>query len=53
VASLPEVQQFLVDLERGRARPIPRDGASSNFYSYPGISDCVRFRRRVRAVAAG
>ncbi len=53
VASLPEVQQFLVDLEQGRARPIPREGAESNFYTYPGLSDYLRFRKRLRTVAAG
>jgi methionyl-tRNA formyltransferase len=46
--SLPEVERFLAELERGEARPISRDGATPGMYTYPGLSDLVRQRVRLR-----
>jgi hypothetical protein len=48
VASLPEVDEFLRQLEEGHARPIRRADARPRYYSYPGISDLLRQRWRVR-----
>lgn len=48
LASLPTVERFMADLERGSARPIERPDAVPGYYSYPGISDYVRQRLRVR-----
>jgi hypothetical protein len=50
--SLPEVERFLAELEAGRARPIERPGASARTFTYPGITDFVRQRRRVRSLAS-
>ena len=46
--SLPAVERFLGELERGEARPIDRSGAESRMYTYPGLSDLVRQRLRLR-----
>lgn len=46
--SLPEVERFLGELEAGAATPIEREGAASAMYTYPGLSDLVRQRRRLR-----
>ena len=46
--SLPAVEQFLKDLEAGTARPIERPDAESGYYTYPGFSDWLRQRRRLR-----
>ncbi len=51
--SLPAVERFLGELERGEARPIDRDGAESRMYTYPGLSDLVRQRLRLRRRARG
>lgn len=45
--SLPAVERFLGDLEAGSARPIERPGATGGMYTYPGLSDLVRQRRRL------
>lgn len=45
--SLPAVERFLGALEAGRARPIERPGAAGRMYTYPGLSDLVRQRRRL------
>jgi hypothetical protein len=50
--SLPEVETFLRELEAGTARPIDRTGARSASYTYPGLSDLVRQRRRLRRAAS-
>lgn len=47
-ASLPGVEKFLKDLEDGTARPIDRSDAKQSYYSYPGITDYIRQRWRVR-----
>lgn len=49
--SLPGVERFLAELERGEARPIDRAGAESRMYTYPGLSDLVRQRLRLRRAA--
>jgi methionyl-tRNA formyltransferase len=49
--SLPEVERFLGELERGEASPIDRAGAEPGMYTYPGLSDLVRQRLRVRRAA--
>jgi hypothetical protein len=48
--SLPDVERFLAELEAGTAVPLDRNGAPSNYYSYPGLTDLVRLRRRLRSV---
>ncbi len=49
--SLPEVERFLAELERGAARPIDRAGAEPRMYTYPGLSDLIRQRVRLRRAA--
>jgi hypothetical protein len=49
--SLPAVATFLAALEVGTARPLERAGESS-YYSYPGLTDLVRQRWRLRRAAA-
>jgi hypothetical protein len=46
--SLPEVERLLGELERGEARPISRAGAAAGMYTYPGLSDLIRQRARLR-----
>jgi methionyl-tRNA formyltransferase len=46
--SLPAVEQFLRDLEAGQAKPLDRAGAATAYYTYPGISDFIRQRMRLR-----
>jgi hypothetical protein len=45
---LPAVEAFLAELEAGTARPLPRDGAVPRYFTYPGLSDFVRQRLRLR-----
>lgn len=53
-ASFPAVGQFIKDLENGTAAPIQRQNAKPGYYSYPGITDFIRQRLRVRrAVRSG
>ncbi len=49
--SLPAVGRFLEELEAGTARPIERQGAKSGYYTYPGFSDWLRQRWRLRRLA--
>jgi len=46
--SLPAVERFLAELEGESAVPIERRGAEAGMYTYPGLSDLVRQRRRLR-----
>jgi hypothetical protein len=46
--SLPAVERFMDELERGEARPIDRGGAEARMYTYPGFTDLVRQRVRLR-----
>lgn len=49
--SLPAVEGFLAELEAGEAQPLERPGAEVGMYTYPGLSDLVRQRRRLRRLA--
>ncbi len=49
--SLPDVERFLAELERGEARPIDRAGGEPGMYTYPGLSDLLRQRVRLRRAA--
>lgn len=49
LASLPKVGTFLRELEAGVARPIDRSDAVAGYYSYPGLSDYLVARRRIRS----
>jgi methionyl-tRNA formyltransferase len=53
--SLPAVERFLEELERGDAVPIERAGARTGMYTYPGLSDLLRQRVRLgrRGTGAG
>jgi methionyl-tRNA formyltransferase len=46
--SLPDVERFLQELEAGTAEPLERPNAVSGYYTYPGLSDFVRQRVRIR-----
>jgi hypothetical protein len=50
--SLPEVRRLLAELEQGTAKPIARPGARSALYTYPGFTDFVRQRFRLRRLSA-
>lgn len=49
--SLPAVEQFLRDLESGTAQAIWRRGGREGTYTYPGLSDFLRQRWRLRRAA--
>lgn len=49
--SLPAVEKFLAELETGEAKPIERPGAPSRTYTYPGLTDFIRQRLRLRRLA--
>jgi hypothetical protein len=51
--SLPAVERFLGELEAGVPAPIDRSGADSGMYTYPGLSDLLRQRKRLRRAAPG
>jgi hypothetical protein len=46
--SLPGVARMLVELENGTAKPLPLEGRKSGCYTYPGFTDWIRQRRRLR-----
>ena len=46
--SLPAVEALLGRLESGEARPLPPRTARDRYFSYPGLSDYVRQRVRLR-----
>lgn len=52
-ASLPPVGEFIKNLESGTAKPIRRPEAVEGYYSYPGLTDYIRQRRRVRQALRG
>lgn len=52
LASLSELGRFLTDLEADRARPIVRPDAVEGYYTYPGLTDYVVQRWRVRGLAS-
>jgi hypothetical protein len=45
---LPAVERFLTELEQGTATPLARGDATSAYYTYPGLSDFLRQRMRLR-----
>lgn len=47
-ASLPGVARFIGELEAGTAAPIVRPEAVPGYYTYPGLTDYLRQRWRVR-----
>jgi hypothetical protein len=49
LASLEDLGPFLSALETGTARPIERPGAPEGYYSYPGLTDYIVQRVRVRS----
>lgn len=49
--SLPAVERFLLDLEEGVAKPIDRSDARPGYYTYPGITDLIRQKLRLRMIA--
>lgn len=46
--SLSDVEPFLRELEQGTAKPLDRSDAPSASYTYPGMSDFIRQRIRLR-----
>lgn len=46
--SLPHVANLFEDLEKGSARPMIISGRKSGSYTYPGLTDWLRFRRRAK-----
>jgi len=53
LASLRDLGIFLHALERDEAKPIVRPNAVEGYYSYPGITDYIVQRWRVRRLAHG
>lgn len=49
--SLPQVERFLTALRQGTAQPIDRSDAVPRTYTYPGVSDLIRQRIRLRSRA--
>jgi hypothetical protein len=49
--SLPEVARMFWELENGIALPISTEGRESGRYTYPGLSDWIRFRIGLRSVS--
>ena len=47
-ASFTDVARFIDDVECGTAHPLASMGAASHYYSYPGITDYLRQRRRIK-----
>lgn len=50
--SLPHVARFFEELEKGTAKPMPVSGRASGSYTYPGLTDWLRYRRQVRRLDA-
>lgn len=48
--SLPQVARMFADLENGTASTISTEGRPSASYTYPGLSDWIRFRRRLASL---
>jgi hypothetical protein len=48
LASLPDVAAFISSIENGTALPIERPEAVACSHSYPGLSDYIRQRLRIR-----
>ena len=48
--SLPEVARLLDNLENRTAKPLRIDGRKSGCYTYPGLTDWIRQRMRLRSL---
>jgi len=48
--SLPAVAGMFEDLENGTARPITMEGREAGRYTYPGLTDWIRLRMRMRSL---
>lgn len=46
--SFPQVEKLLREFDQGTAHPIERLDAQPSYYTYPGISDLIRQRYRLR-----
>ena len=46
-SSLDAVDQFIIDLENGIAKPIQRSMEKQGYYTYPGFTDYIQQRRNV------
>jgi hypothetical protein len=46
--SLPQVANLFGDLENGTAKPLKLGDRTSNYYTYPGLTDWLRYKRRIR-----
>jgi hypothetical protein len=51
--SLPAVKELLQKLEQGTATPISTANRKSTSYTYPGLSDGLRFAARLKRMKAG
>jgi len=50
--SLPAVARMFAELENDNASPTSTDGRVPGCYTYPGLSDWIRFRTRLRSLSA-
>jgi hypothetical protein len=48
--SLPGVDQLFRHLENGTAKPIPIQGRKVMSYTYPGLTDWIRLRKRIQTL---
>jgi hypothetical protein len=48
--SLPGVARLFDDLENGAAKPMKIQNRKEETYTYPGLTDWIRFRSRIRAL---
>ena len=48
--SLPGVARMFGDIENGTAKPITTQGREAASYTYPGLTDWIRFRVRIRTL---
>jgi Formyl transferase len=44
--SLPHVANLFEELEKGTARPMAIEGRESGYYTYPGLTDWLRYRKQ-------
>ena len=51
--SLPAVAKMFAELENGTACTISTEGRPSSSYTYPGLSDWIKFRRRLASFKNG
>jgi hypothetical protein len=48
--SLPAVARLFEELENGTAKPMTIEGREAGSYTYPGLTDWIRFRMRLRSL---